>query len=193
MKNQNDPLSDNIPHSGLNESKVDSNEGEPDKYKPRRSQRSWKPTSEILESFVFANEISEENNSKAMLKVLPTPMLELVMQSSDEKSYGDATSYPPRGGMTSTSHPPRGGMSSTMCIKDVVPDTFEQAMNSTDRHLWLQAIDSEILSHITNGTLLACDLPKGRKAVPLSWVFKIKIKARIVMKKIYAKGRSRLS
>ena len=100
MKNQNDPLSDNIPHSGLNESKVDSNEGEPDKYKPRRSQRSWKPTSEILESFVFANEISEENNSKAMLKVLPTPMLELVMQSSDEKSYGDATSYPPRGGMT---------------------------------------------------------------------------------------------
>ena len=104
---QNDPLSDNIPHSGLNESKVDSNEGEPDKYKPRRSQRSWKPTSEILESFVFANEIYEENNSKAMLKVLPTPMLELVMQSSDEKSYGEATSYPPRGGYDVDVTPPQ--------------------------------------------------------------------------------------
>jgi hypothetical protein len=74
--------------------------------------------------------------------------------------------------------------------EDTIPKTYKQAMESPDKELWQAAIDSEILSHLKNETLLPCELPEARKPVPLGWVFKIKInpdgtkryKARIIMK-----------
>ena len=70
------------------------------------------------------------------------------------------------------------------------PRNFAEAMQSESKQLWAEAVDSEIASHIKNGTLEPCDLPPDRKAVPLAWVLKVKTnpdgskrhKARIVMK-----------
>jgi hypothetical protein len=70
------------------------------------------------------------------------------------------------------------------------PKGFDEAMNCYDKEAWKRAIKSEIQSHIMNGTLEPCDIPPGRKGVPLAWVFcrklnpdgTLKHKARIVMK-----------
>ena len=70
------------------------------------------------------------------------------------------------------------------------PRNYSEAMDSEAKAKWQGAIDSEIESHLKNGTLQPCDLPPGRKAVPLAWVLKVKTnpdgtkrhKARIVMK-----------
>ena len=133
-----DPLSNNIDPHVLDEVKISS-----EKNEVRRSNRQWKPTADILESFAYSNELYQK---KAEISIVGEP--------------------------------------------ETVPNFFEEAMQSNDKALWLVAISSEILSHLSNQTLQPCELPEGRKAIPLAWVFKIKMnpdgskryKARIVMK-----------
>ena len=55
-----------------------------------------------------------------------------------------------------------------------LPRTYEEAVSSKDSALWQAAVDSEILSQLSNQTLDPCVLPTGRKAIPLAWVFKSK-------------------
>lgn len=57
------------------------------------------------------------------------------------------------------------------------PKTYKEAMNSSEREKWLQAIDSEINSLKDNKTWELVELPKGRKAIPCKWIFKIKTNA----------------
>ena len=71
-----------------------------------------------------------------------------------------------------------------------VPKTYKEAIKSEDAKLWEEAMEAEVLSHISNCTVRPCALPEGRKAVPFGWVYKIKTnpdgtlryKARIIMK-----------
>lgn len=71
------------------------------------------------------------------------------------------------------------------------PSTFKEAMDSPDKHKWLEAIQSEMTSLNVNETWDLVDLPKGRKPLPCKWVFKVKMnhdgsvdryKARMVIK-----------
>lgn len=71
------------------------------------------------------------------------------------------------------------------------PETFKEAMESPDYEKWQEAMKSEIRSLKDNQTWDLVELPKGRKALPCKWVFKLKMnpdgsveryKARMVIK-----------
>jgi hypothetical protein len=55
-----------------------------------------------------------------------------------------------------------------------VPESFEEAMASTDADMWREAMRVEIESLMSNNTWELTDLPVGRKAIDGKWVFKIK-------------------
>lgn len=57
------------------------------------------------------------------------------------------------------------------------PKTFKEAMSGVDREKWQEAINSEINSLEENETWELVELPKGRKAIPCKWLFKIKTNA----------------
>ncbi len=55
------------------------------------------------------------------------------------------------------------------------PNTLSEALDSDDRDCWIKAVQAELDSLKANRTWSApMDLPKGRKALPTKWVFKIK-------------------
>jgi hypothetical protein len=72
------------------------------------------------------------------------------------------------------------------------PKTVEEALSSPEREQWRVAMQSEYESLIKNGTWQEVqNVPKGRKALPCKWIFKIKLnstggieryKARLVIK-----------
>lgn len=73
----------------------------------------------------------------------------------------------------------------------VNPNTFQEAVQSQQCSEWRKAMDSEIQSHSENGTWVLAELPKGAKAIPCKWVFRVKtnpdgslekFKARLVIK-----------
>lgn len=74
----------------------------------------------------------------------------------------------------------------TMHVTD--PSDFKEAVKSK---AWREAMDDEINSIISNDTWELCDLPDGKKAIGLKWIFKTKfnsegkiqkLKARVVAK-----------
>ena len=71
------------------------------------------------------------------------------------------------------------------------PQTFKEAVNSTESLMWKEAIKSEIYSILHNHTWELVDLPPGCKPLSFKWVFKRKrkvdgsidkYKARLVIK-----------
>ena len=71
------------------------------------------------------------------------------------------------------------------------PSCYDEAMSSVDKLKWEQAMQSEMDSLIQNGTWKLTPLPKGKKALPCKWVYKVKLspadgtpryKARLVAK-----------
>lgn len=71
------------------------------------------------------------------------------------------------------------------------PETVEDALNSTDRVQWSQAMEDEMASLKKNQTWELSTLPQGAKALPCKWVFRLKknpdgsidrYKARLVVK-----------
>lgn len=71
------------------------------------------------------------------------------------------------------------------------PETYKQAMESPYKDKWLKAMLSEINSLHENQTWDLVNLPKGRKALPCKWIYKLKtnpdgsidkFKARVVVK-----------
>lgn len=69
------------------------------------------------------------------------------------------------------------------------PKTFKQAVNSSDKLRWMEAMNEELLSLSENGTYELADLPNDKKAIGCKWVFKrktennsIRYKARLVAK-----------
>jgi hypothetical protein len=89
--------------------------------------------------------------------------------------------------------PPPGTVFSIMFgpLADSTPTSFTDAMNRPDSKLWWEALCTEIKAVIQNNTWNLVNLPPGKRAIPLKWVFKIKrdangnfekYKARIVVK-----------
>lgn len=71
------------------------------------------------------------------------------------------------------------------------PETFEDVLSSKQSAEWIKAMDSEIESLKENKTWKLILLPKGTKAIPCKWVFRLKLnsdgsidkyKARLVVK-----------
>jgi hypothetical protein len=54
------------------------------------------------------------------------------------------------------------------------PATYEEAIESPESALWKQAMDEEIAALEETGTFELCELPEGRKAIDVKWVFKAK-------------------
>jgi hypothetical protein len=54
------------------------------------------------------------------------------------------------------------------------PQTFDAVLQSPVKDHWLQAMDDEYQSLISNNTFNVCSLPPGRKAIGCKWVHKIK-------------------
>ena len=57
------------------------------------------------------------------------------------------------------------------------PQSFEEAMSSSEAPLWKEAIQSEIDSILQNHTWELVDLPPGCKPLGYKWIFKRKMKA----------------
>lgn len=54
------------------------------------------------------------------------------------------------------------------------PNNYEEAMKSTERLHWKNAIDEELASLTTMGTWKETTLPKGKNLIDSKWVFKLK-------------------
>jgi hypothetical protein len=76
-------------------------------------------------------------------------------------------------------------------LADSTPKSLTDAMNRPDSKLWWEALCAEIKAVINNNTWTLIELPPGKRAIPLKWVFKVKrdakgnfekYKARIVVK-----------
>lgn len=76
-------------------------------------------------------------------------------------------------------------------LADSAPKSLTDAMNRPDSNLWWEALCAEIKAVIDNNTWTLVELPPGKHAIPLKWVFKVKrdakgnfekYKARIVVK-----------
>lgn len=76
------------------------------------------------------------------------------------------------------------------------PTSHKDAIRSPEKDLWEEAMDSEMNSLQENDTWKLVSLPKGRKAIPCKWVFRVKMnadgsidkyKARLVIKGFHQK------
>lgn len=65
-------------------------------------------------------------------------------------------------------------VSTAMKAELVEPKTFREAMSSTQKNEWKNAMMEEIESIENNGTWTPTDLPSNRKSVGSKWVFKLK-------------------
>jgi Reverse transcriptase (RNA-dependent DNA polymerase)/GAG-pre-integrase domain/Integrase core domain len=73
-----------------------------------------------------------------------------------------------------------------LLTEDGDPSSFEEAMKSPDRDMWIAAMNSEMNSLLSTKSWRLVNLPKGAKVVECRWVFKKKqdgvYKARLVAK-----------
>lgn len=75
------------------------------------------------------------------------------------------------------------------------PSTFKEAIESSQKSEWIQAMKSEVKSLMENETWALVNLPKGTKTLSGRWVFRIKTnlnKSQASCKRLYAKERRRL-
>ena len=56
------------------------------------------------------------------------------------------------------------------------PQTFKEAMKSSEAQYWKKAINSEVESILNNHTWELVDLPPGKKPLGYKWIFKRKLK-----------------
>lgn len=56
------------------------------------------------------------------------------------------------------------------------PDSFKQAVASSDREEWIKAMTIEMESLVDKNVFELCPLPKGRKAIGCRWAYRTKQK-----------------
>jgi hypothetical protein len=76
-------------------------------------------------------------------------------------------------------------------VDEGIPDTYREAMQSSECDQWKVAMDKEMHSLYKNDTWKLQELPKGKKAIGCKWVFTkkegsqgsdVRYKARLVAK-----------
>jgi hypothetical protein len=72
--------------------------------------------------------------------------------------------------------PPTGTIFSNMFgpLADSTPKSFTDTISRPDGKQWWEALCAEITAVIQNKTWDLVDLPPGKRAIPLKWVFKVK-------------------
>ena len=59
-------------------------------------------------------------------------------------------------------------------IKAPVPETYNQAMSSPNKHLWIAAMQEELNAHQINGTWAVEDNPRDHRPISAKWVYDVK-------------------
>ena len=67
------------------------------------------------------------------------------------------------------------------------PQTYKEAVNSTESLMWKEAIKSEIDSILHNHTWELVDLPSGCKPLSSKWIFKEETESRRINRQIQGK------
>lgn len=57
------------------------------------------------------------------------------------------------------------------------PQTYKDAMQSSEKEQWIEAMREEYVSLVKNNTWCLVDLPKGETVIDNRWVFKVKVNA----------------
>lgn len=60
-------------------------------------------------------------------------------------------------------------------IAEAEPQTFEEALHSSEANKWEEAIQRELSAHKKNETWFYCPKPENKKAITCKWIFKKKI------------------
>lgn len=72
-------------------------------------------------------------------------------------------------------------------VKTADPQSFREAIQSTDREEWVKAMSLEMESLIDKQVFDLCPLPKGKKAIGCRWAFKKKLKINGDVEKLKAR------
>lgn len=59
----------------------------------------------------------------------------------------------------------------------VEPETYEEAMASSEKEQWIAAMRKEYKSLLINDTWSLVELPRGRKTIKNRWIYKLKLVA----------------
>lgn len=145
-----------------------------------RQPRASRVTQEIHESTENAKETSAQSDSPVTMS---DDSSQTQPSGTDDESEGGR--YPTRDRRKPshlkdfvTEDSDSDGIHTTVdyCYRAVcgIPQTFKEAMTSTDSREWVKAMDDEIKSLNDNNTFTLTNLPKGKKTVGGKWVYSIK-------------------
>ena len=96
--------------------------------------------------------------------------------SSSEGQVGQGTEVEPRRSKRAKKATSFGPDFLTYMVEDE-PQTFNEAMASSDAPYWKETVNSEMESIMQNQTWVLVNLPPGSKPIGCKWIFKRKLKA----------------
>lgn len=138
----------------------------------------------------------EENEIEDLRHEVLQDNLDTIEEPIDEFFDTDEVESVPRYNLRdrSTLHMPSKFEDYAMAVfNNYIPEPlcYQEATTSDNKDKWLEAMKSELSSLHENNTWTLQELPKGRKAIPVKWVYKVKrnpdgtvdrFKARLVVK-----------
>ena len=119
--------------------------------------------------------INEETtgDSKIFVKLSPSTSMEKLDANQQDCQQENEVQETRKSSRINLGVPPeRFGYQARLAIKE--PLTWEEVLSSSNSVEWIEAANNEIEAMRTNNTWELVDLPKGRKAIPCKWVFRIK-------------------
>ena len=135
---------------------------------------------------IHKNTIMESRNASFFENVFPCKSIkeasmskrahETIEENSQDQNLEEEIEVEPRRSKRARTENSFGPDFLTYML-DAEPQTFKEAITSSEGPLWKEAIDSEIQSILQNHTWELVDLPSGCKPLGSKWIFKRKMKA----------------